>query len=148
MSVNQIVFLVLDSVVFVMFVRMMIHSRQVEVEIKVGNRWAVFGLFVLLAIVGFGHNKGFFRYIQSGIVLVLGWMYMTMKSGLSPKGVVLMGSLISYEKIGQLTLSKKDSSLFFEHLRKTNALFFEPSQYEEFRAYLAKHSVSVKKMPR
>ena len=47
MSVNQIVFLVLDSVVFVMFVRMMIHSRQVEVETKVGNRWAVFGLFVL-----------------------------------------------------------------------------------------------------
>ena len=47
MSVNQIAFLVLDSVVFVMFVRMMIHSRQVEVETKVGNRWAVFGLFVL-----------------------------------------------------------------------------------------------------
>ncbi|MBW9212747.1 MULTISPECIES: hypothetical protein [Terrabacteria group] len=147
MSVNQMIFLVLDVLVFAMFTLMLVHSSQVEVETKVGNRWAVFVLFVLLAIVGFMHNQGAFRYIQSGVVLGLGIMYMNMKSGLSPKGVVLMGSLVKYKKIGQLTLSRKDSSLFFEHFHKINALFFEPSQYEEFRDYLAKYSVSVKKMP-
>lgn len=148
MSSNEIVLLVLDAVVGIMFGFMLRNSAKVEVESLVGNRYVVFVLFVLLAIVGFFHNEGIFRFIQSGIVILLGLMYLNMKSGLSPEGVVLMGSLAKYKKIKSITLSKNDSSLFFEHMKKTNALFFRPEQYDDFRNYLARKSISVKKMPK
>ena len=146
MNTVELVWLFIDLVVMIMFLFMLKNSLRVKVVSKVGHKSFIFTFFILLAIVGFWRNTGFFRYVQSIIVIILGIMYLQMKSGLSADGVVLMGSLTPYKKIKSLVLSANDASIFFTYNKKTKALFFKEEQYNEFRNYLLANSVKVEKI--
>lgn len=133
----------LDIVIFVMFANMLKNSSEVELEVKVKAKWMIVAIFGALALLGFTRYEGIFRYIQTAIIIVLAIMYYNMKSGLSPKGIVLMGSLVTYEKAGTVSLSRENHCLTYKQKGMDAALFFDYNQYDDMKSYLQKRSVDI-----
>lgn len=136
----------LDLGVFVMFLVFLRNSRQVVVETKVGKKWLIPVAFLAVGVIGLKRYPAPFSYVQCFALVGLGLMYYKMKSGLSQRGIVMMGSLMKYEKIKEITLSWKDNCIFFEHQRRQLALFFREEQYDDVLAFLKKRAITTKKV--
>ena len=143
MDIQTLILYVFDIVMLVAFARMLVISNTVKIETKVGNKmkWMIPVLFIAIAVIGFVRYEGIFRIVQFIVPIILGIMYYFMKSGLSDEGIVMMGSLIKFQKAGQVTLSRSDNSIYFVKNKITTALFFEEDQFDEVRDFLKKHSV-------
>ena len=143
MDIQTLILYVFDIVMLVAFARMLVISNTVKIETKVGNKmkWMIPVLFIAIAVIGFVRYEGIFRIVQFIVPIILGIMYYFMKSGLSDEGIVMMGSLIKFHKVGQVTLSRSDNSIYFVKNKITTALFFEEDQFDEVRDFLKKHSV-------
>ena len=139
---EDIVFYIMDAGVLCLFIYMLWRSRSVVVESKVGNKWIVAGLFFLLGLVGFMNYRPFFTWFQMIFMAVIAVMYMLLKSGLTETGIVMVGSFISFEKAGRITLYKKDHCISFDSRGRKVDLFFDESQMEEVRSWLKKHCTS------
>jgi len=142
MSMQDAAFYVMDLIIFIMFVRMLKNSMEVKLEVKTGMKWLVPLVFGGCAAVGWFRFEGTFRIIQTVILIVFGVMYYFMKSGLSEKGIVMMGSLTTYEKAGTLTLSAKNSCIYYKLKGRDGAMFFDPDQMEEIRKFLKERALS------
>lgn len=137
---DDLLFYIMDAGVFVMFAYMMWRSRQVVIESRIGNKWIVAGLFLLLGAVGFINYRPLFTWIQMIFMTVVAGMYMLLKSGLSEEGIIMVGSFISFAKAGKITLYRKDHCISFDSRGRRVDLFFAPEQMDEVREFLKKHS--------
>ncbi|MBE6127977.1 MAG: hypothetical protein E7185_01740 [Erysipelotrichaceae bacterium] len=139
---EDIVFYIMDAGVLCLFIYMLWRSRSVVIESKVGNKWIVAGLFFLLGLVGFMNYRPFFTWFQMIFMAVIAVMYMLLKSGLTETGIVMVGSFISFEKAGRITLYKKDRCISFDSRGRKVDLFFDEGQMEEVRSWLKKYCTS------
>ena len=147
MDFNDLIFYILDIVIIVMLMRWHGNCRKIRIETKIGAKWIIPAIFIVVAVVGFFkyQDDPYFRYIQTGALLLCAVLYYTMRSGLSDDGVVMMGALTKWEKAGSITLNKKESCIIFKLRRKTAALYFDPDQLNDVRNFLAQRSVSHNK---
>ena len=147
MDFNDLIFYILDIVIIVMLMRWHGNCRKIRIETKIGAKWIIPAIFIVVAVIGFFkyQDDPYFRYIQTGSLLLCAGLYYTMRSGLSDDGVVMMGALTKWEKAGSITLNKKESCIIFKLRGKTAALYFDPDQLNDVRNFLAQRSVSHNK---
>ena len=147
MDFNDLIFYILDIVIIVMLMRWHGNCRKIRIETKIGAKWIIPAIFIVVAVVGFFkyQDDPYFRYIQTGALLLCAVLYYTMRSGLSDDGVVMMGALTKWRKAGSITLNKKESCIIFKLRGKTAALYFDPDQLNDVRNFLAQRSVSHNK---
>ena len=147
MDFNDLIFYILDIVISVMLMRWHGNCRKIRIETKIGAKWIIPAIFIVVAVIGFFkyQDDPYFRYIQTGALLLCAGLYYTMRSGLSDDGVVMMGALTKWEKAGSITLNKKESCIIFKLRGKTAALYFDPDQLNDVRNFLAQRSVSHNK---
>ena len=147
MDFNDLIFYILDLIIIVMLLRWHGNCRKIRIETKIGAKWIIPAIFIVVAVVGFFkyQDDPYFRYIQTGALLLCAGLYYTMRSGLSDDGVVMMGALTKWEKAGSITLNKKESCIIFKLRGKTAALYFDPDQLNDVRNFLAQRSVSHNK---
>ena len=100
---EDIVFYIMDAGVFVMFAYMLWRSSTVVIESKIGNKWIIAGMFLLLGAVGFLNYRAPFTWIQLAFMILIAGMYMMLKSGLSNDGIIMAGSFLSFVKAGKIT---------------------------------------------
>ena len=143
MNTQEIFLYVLDIIIIVMFARMLKNSKEVELEVIVSAKakLLIIAIFGLLIVAGLIRYEGNFKYIQTILLVIITFMYYNMKSGLSAKGIVMMGSLTTYEKASPISVSKENSCVTFKQKKLDAALFFDPDQYEEIREYLRKQKI-------
>ncbi len=144
MSFDDILFYVLDAVIFVMLLQWMRNGKKVKILIRPGMQWLIPAIFVAVAVFGWFRYDGLFKYIQTAALLVFAVMYYFMKSGLSDEGIVLNGALTPWDAAGKVTLSKKDHSITYRSKRRDIALYFAPEQMEEVRKFLANRALNTK----
>ena len=77
---EDIVFYIMDAGVFVMFAYMLWRSTTVVIESKIGNKWIIAGMFLLLGAVGFLNYRAPFTWIQLAFMILIAGMYMMLKS--------------------------------------------------------------------
>ena len=147
MDFNDLIFYILDLIIIVMLMRWHGNCRKIRIETKIGAKWIIPAIFIVVAVIGFFkyQDDPYFRYIQTGALLLCAGLYYTMRSGLSDDGVVMMGALTKWEKAGSITLNKKESCIIFKLRGKTAALYFDPDQLNDVRNFLAQRSVSHNK---
>ena len=147
MDFNDLIFYILDVIIIVMLLRWHGNCRKIRIETKIGAKWIIPAIFIVVAVIGFFkyQDDPVFRYIQTGALLLCAGLYYTMRSGLSDDGVVMMGALTKWEKAGSITLNKKESCIIFKLRGKTAALYFDPDQLNDVRNFLAQRSVSHNK---
>ena len=147
MNVNDLIFYVLDLVIIGMLLFWHHNCKKIVIETKVGAKWLIPALFVVVAVIGFFRyaDDPVFRYVQTAALLICAVLYYTVRSGLSPGGIVMMGALTKWEKAGSVSLNKKESCLIFRLRGKTAALYFDPDQLDEVRKFLAERSVKHSK---
>ena len=147
MDFNDLIFYILDIVIIVMLMRWHGNCRKIRIETKIGAKWIIPAIFIVVAVIGFFkyQDDPYFRYIQTGALLLCAGLYYTMRSGLSDDGVVMMGALTKWEKAGSITLNKKESCIIFKLRGKTAALYFDPDQLNDVRNFLAQRYVSHNK---
>ena len=147
MDFNDLIFYILDIVIIVMLMRWHGNCRKIRIETKISAKWIIPAIFIAVAVIGFFkyQDDPYFRYIQTGALLLCAGLYYTMRSGLSDDGVVMMGALTKWEKAGSITLNKKESCIIFKLRGKTAALYFDPDQLNDVRNFLAQRSVSHNK---
>ena len=137
---EDIVFYIMDAGVFVMFAYMLWRSTTVVIESKIGNKWIIAGMFLLLGAVGFLNYRAPFTWIQLAFMILIAGMYMMLKSGLSNDGIIMAGSFLSFVKAGRITVYKKDHCISFDSRGRRVDLFFDEGQMEEVRSFLKEHS--------
>ena len=147
MDFNDLIFYILDLIIILMLLRWHGNCRKIRIETKIGAKWIIPAIFIVVAVIGFFkyQDDPYFRYIQTGALLLCAGLYYTMRSGLSDDGVVMMGALTKWEKAGSITLNKKESCIIFKLRGKTAALYFDPDQLNDVRNFLAQRSVSHNK---
>lgn len=143
MNINDLIFYILDVIIIGMLIYWHGNCRKIVIETKVGAKWLIPALFLVVAVIGFFkyQDDPVFRIVQSGALVLCAGLYYTVKSGLSEDGVVMMGALTKWEKAGSVTLNKKESCLIFRLRGKTAALYFDPDQLDEVRKFLAQRAI-------
>ncbi len=145
MTVGDIIFYVLDAVILYMLYRMYNNSKEIEVKTVIGPRWVIPAMFWAIALLGFFNYSGVFRWIQTILLVVMGGIYWKMESGLSPKGVVMIGRLYTYEKTKPITVDDENHCVNFTIRRAPTPMYFPPDKMKEVRSYLSKHAGIAKK---
>lgn len=147
MSVNNLIFYVLDVIIIGMLLYWHHNCKKIVIETKVGAKWLIPALFIVVAVIGFFRYQDdpVFRYIQTAALLLDAFLYYTVRSGLCEEGIVMMGALTKWNKAGSVSLNKKESCLIFKLRGKTAALYFDPDQMDDVRKFLAERSVSHSK---
>ena len=140
MPVYDIILYILDVVIFIMLARMVMNSRKIVIETKVGQRWIVPLLFVVVAVIGINRYSGVFRIVQTIFLLLFAALYYNIRSGFADEGIVSMGTLIPYDKAGTVTLNKKNSCILYRYRGIDAAMFVDPDQIPEIREFLQKKS--------
>lgn len=140
MPVYDIILYILDVVIFIMLARMVMNSRKIVIETKVGQRWIVPLLFVVVAVIGINRYSGVFRIVQTIFLLLFAALYYNIRSGFADEGIVSMGTLIPYDKAGTVTLNKKNSCILYRCRGRDAAMFVDPDQIPEIREFLQKKS--------
>lgn len=140
MPVYDIILYILDVVIFIMLARMVMNSRKIVIETKVGQRWIVPLLFVVVAVIGINRYSGVFRIVQTIFLLLFAALYYNIRSGFANEGIVSMGTLIPYDKAGTVTLNKKNSCILYRYRGRDAAMFVDPDQIPEIREFLQKKS--------
>ena len=140
MPVYDIILYILDVVIFIMLARMVMNSRKIVIETKVGQRWIVPLLFVVVAVIGINRYSGVFRIVQTIFLLLFAALYYNIRSGFADEGIVSMGTLIPYDKAGTVTLNKKNSCILYCYRGRDAAMFVDPDQIPEIREFLQKKS--------
>ena len=111
MTVGDLIFYVFDAAILYMLYRMYNASKTIEVKTTLGPRWVIPALFWAIALLGLFNYSGAFRWIQTILLAVMGGIYWQMDSGLSPKGIVMIGRLYPYEKTKPITRSRSIRTL-------------------------------------
>lgn len=147
MDINDLIFYILDFVIIAMLVRWHANCRKIRIETKIGAKWMIPALFLVVAVIGFFkyQDDPVFRFIQTGALIVCAILYYTVRSGLSDDGVVMMGALTKWDKAGSITLNKKESCIIFKLRGRTAALYFDPDQLDDVRQFLAQRAISHNK---
>lgn len=140
MSVGDLIFYLLDAVILYMLYRMRENSRRIQIRTSLGPRWVIPGMFWAVAALGFFNYTGSFRWIQTIMLGAMGVIFWQMDSGLSPKGVVMMGRLYPWEKCMPITVEEDTHCINITLRRLATPIFFLPEQMKDVRAYIAKHS--------
>jgi hypothetical protein len=137
MNMADLLFYVLDVVIFVMVVRWLINSRKIVIRSKVGARWLVPVLFLAVLVLGLFRYEGLFTIIQSIFLAVFAVMFWFIGSGLSEEGLIMQGSLTKWEDAGTVTVKKNDACVLFRMKGKDAALYFEMDQIPDVRKFIA-----------
>ena len=143
MPVYDAIFYVMDIFLLVLLGKMMMNSRKVVLEIKLGRRWAIPVLFLIVAAVGAWRYDGIFRIVQTGSLILFAFMYWNMKSGLAEDGIVTMGSFTPYSKAGTITLNKRQNCIMYENRGRQAILPVDPDQIPEIREFLRNKSKAM-----
>ena len=148
MTVGDLIFYILDAVILYMLYRMYNSSKEIQVKTVLGPRWVIPALFWAIALLGFFNYKGVFRWVQTILLAVMGGIYWKMESGLSTKGVVMIGRLYPYEKTKPIVIDDEQHCVNFTIRRAPTPVYFLPEQMKEVRSYLSKHAGVAKKSTR
>lgn len=140
MTIEDLVFYIMDAAIFALLCKMLKNSKEVELEVKVNGRWFIPLMFLAVAVLSFLRYSGVFRYIQTICLILFAGMYYCMKSGLSEKGIVSMGSLVKYEKSGKIRIVPKENAIYYGPGKKQSILYFEDGRAKEIATYLQKHT--------
>ncbi|MBQ9327375.1 MAG: hypothetical protein IJ225_02415 [Solobacterium sp.] len=140
MTIGDLIFYALDIFILFMLVRMRKNSREIEVPTSLGPRWVIPAIFFAIAILGLINYTGLFRWVQTIALVVMGIIYWGMNSGLSPKGVVMIGRLYPYEKSKPITVDDEHHNVTFNIRRSPTPVNFLPEQMKEVRNYLSKYA--------
>lgn len=127
---------VLDAALAVMLVRLVINSRKVELETGINMKWVMPVLFLIVAVISFIHYEGMLRAVQTVFLILAAIACFTLKTGLAKEGVVSFGSMLKYNNIRRISLSKRDSCLWIETKFRRTSVSFKPEQMHQVRAYL------------
>ncbi|MGM9940835.1 MAG: hypothetical protein ACI32N_02450 [Bulleidia sp.] len=143
MNMNDLIFYILDVVIIGMLIHWHANCRKIVVETKIGAKWIIPALFLVVAVIGFFkyQDTPVFRIVQTAALVICAGLYYTVKSGLSDEGIVMMGALTKWEKAGSVTLNKKEACVIFKLRGKTAVLYFDPDQLDEVRNFLAQRSI-------
>ncbi len=144
MTLSDYLFWAADAIILFRFAVMVKESTAVELESTVGKslRWIVPALFWGFAIFGWFNYDGIFRLVQTIAMVLMGALYLMMKSGLTPEGIVMMGKFTPYGSCGQLKLNSQDKCLYYSAQNAHElGLFFTEEQLDDVRAYLKAHKV-------
>lgn len=146
MTVGDAIFYVLDAVILYMLYRMHQSSKTIEIKTTLGPRWVIPAMFWAVALLGaFNYQEPVFRIIQTAALIVMGAIYWTFDSGLSKKGVVMIGRLYPYEKAQPIMIDEENHCVNFTIRRAPTPVFFLPEQMAEVRNYLSKYAGMPKK---
>jgi hypothetical protein len=143
MEFNDLIFYVLDIAILVMLVRMLNASRRVELEVKAGSTLYVAIAFFLIALAGLLRYQGAFRWIQTAALVVMGVLYLFLKTGFSKTGIILFGQMYPYARIRNLRFNDEEHCLRFEDTKKVllhgpqHFLYYPPAQEKQIRDYLS-----------
>ena len=148
MTVGDLIFYILDAVILYMLYRMYQQSKTIEVKTTLGPRWVIPALFWAIALLGLFNYSGAFRWIQTILLAAMGGIYWKMDSGLSPKGIVMIGRLYPYEKTKPITVDDEQHCVNFTIRRAPTPVYFKPEQMKEVRSYLSKYAGTAKKAAR
>ncbi len=140
MTVGDLIFYVLDAVILYMLYRMYQASKTIEIKTSVGPRWVIPAMFWVIALLGVFNYRGAFRVIQTIALAAMGAIYWTFDSGLSKKGVVMIGRLYPYEKTKPITVDEANHCVNFTIRRVPTAIFFLPEQMKDVHNYLSRHA--------
>ena len=140
MTVGDLIFYVFDAAILYMLYRMYNASKTIEVKTTLGPRWVIPALFWAIALLGLFNYFGAFRWIQTILLAVMGGIYWQMDSGLSPKGIVMIGRLYPYEKTKPITIDDEQHCVNFTIRRVPTAIFFLPEQMKDVHNYLSRHA--------
>jgi len=140
MTVGDLIFYVLDILILVLLVRMYRNSKTIEIKTSLGPRWVIPAVFWAIALLGLFNYTGAFRWIQTILLAIMGGLYWMMDSGLSRKGMVMIGRLYPYEKIKPITIDDEDHCVNFTIRRASTPIYFMPEQMKEVRSYLSKYA--------
>ena len=136
-NIMDILFYLLDIWVAVMLFGWVRNSVKIRVSAKLGYRWLVPSLFIVVLIVGLFRYQGLFTIIQSVCLLVFAVLYWFVGSGLSDEGIVLNGVLTKWEDAGEVTVKKNDCCLIFRQKGRDTAMYFDADQLEVMRKFVA-----------
>ncbi len=148
MTVGDLIFYVLDIVILAMLYQMYKNSREIEIKTSLGPRWVIPALFWAIAALGFFNYTGSFRWIQTITLIGMGAIYWMMDSGLSKKGIVVIGRLYTYEKVKPITIDDEHHCVNFTIRRAPTPVYFVPEQMKEVRNYLSKYAGTAKRAVR
>ncbi|MBP3867624.1 MAG: hypothetical protein IKF60_05390 [Solobacterium sp.] len=145
MTVGDLIFYVLDAAILFMLYRMYQASKTIEIKTSVGPRWVIPAMFWAIALLGLFNYRGAFRIIQTIALAVMGAIYWTFDSGLSKKGLVMIGRLYPYEKIKPITVDEANHCVNFTIRKVPTAIFFLPEQMRDVQNYLSHHAGVAKR---
>lgn len=148
MTVGDLIFYVLDAVILYMLYRMHQASKTIEIKTSVGPRWVIPAMFWAIALLGLFNYRGAFRIIQTIALAVMGGIYWTFDSGLSKKGLVMIGRLYPYEKTKPITVDEANHCVNFTIRKAPTAIFFLPEQMRDVHNYLSRHAGIAKRSVR
>ena len=134
--ISEVVLYAMDIGVLALISYLFWRSRTVVIESKTGNKWIIALLLFSLGVAGFFNYRGAFTWIQLAFTSVSAGMYLMLKSGLAEKGIVMVGSFITYEKAGMVTIHKKEHYITFYSRGNRVALEFDESQMNDVTAWL------------
>ena len=77
MSVNDLIFYVLDVIIIGMLLYWHHNCKKIVIETKVGAKWLIPALFIVVAVIGFFRYQDdpVFRYIQTAALLLDAFLY-------------------------------------------------------------------------
>ena len=127
---------VLDAALIIMLGVLAYNSQKVELETGINMKWAMPVMFLLVAALSFWRYEGTMKWVQTVFLILAAGLCYTLKTGLAKEGVVSFGSMLRYEKMRRISLSKRDSCLWIETKYRKASVSFKPEQMPQVRAYL------------
>lgn len=145
MNIENIVFYVLDAVIFAMLIKMTRDSGKIEIKTKVASRWIIPAIFWGIALLSFFSYNGIFRIVQVSALVLMGVIYATMNSGLSKEGIVMIGRLYPWKKCTPIQVKEEEHCIIATIRKAPSVIPFEPEQMKEVRSFLSKNAGLAKK---
>ncbi len=142
---NDIIFYVLDVIIFIMLARMLRASHKIEIKTKAAPRWVIPCVFWAIAVIGIVNFSGVFRIIHTGCLILDGILYLFMESGLSEDGIVMIGRLYPYEKLTRIEVRDAENTVYFAKKGGLAPIMFREEQMKDVHSYLSKHAGIAKK---
>ncbi len=140
MSLNDLIFYVLDAIVMVTLIKMQRDSKRIEISTKLGPRWVIPCIFWVIAAIGLFNYDGVFRVIQTALLVVMGLLYWGLNSGLSPDGIVMIGKLYPYKKLKSIKVDDEGHRVEFSKGAAPAYIDFREDQMKDVHRYLSKNA--------
>lgn len=147
----DLVLLAINIILLVYLVGMVKNSREVSVSGKLGNVWIIAGFFFLMGLMRLMQGINAFAIIQTVMIMAVGVIYSQMRSGMSEKGIVMLGVLYPWKKIVKVDVSPdeaaKEIRVDFQVKKVSRFIYFDLTQEEAVDQKLALYEEETNEGP-